>query len=261
MGLAITRRVALVWRAVRTGTAFAMFGVACLFVTYVGLPLAVRFGANEPDDLRSQRILSRWCAWFEGVMTVLGLIEVELIGTERLRGQGPLLIVANHPTLIDVLLLIAHLPQADCIVSSRHADRPILRPLVAMADYLLNDRGPQVVADGARRLSEGRTLLMFPEGSRSPAEGLGSFYRGAAYIALAGGWDPVPVTITCEPRTLMRGKKWYDVPASKARYVIRVDDPISVKPYLEIDRRSIAARELNARLREHYEARLHCERR
>ena len=48
-------------------------------------------------------------------MATLGLIRVTRTGAERLRADRPVVIVANHPTLIDVVLLIASLPQADCV--------------------------------------------------------------------------------------------------------------------------------------------------
>jgi 1-acyl-sn-glycerol-3-phosphate acyltransferase len=149
-------------------------------------------------------------------METLGLIEVEWIGAERLATPGPKIVVANHPSLIDVVLVISKLPQADCIVASKRAENRWLRGSVAAADYITNDSGVAVVYEAARRLREGRTLVVFPEGTRTPeAGGLGHFQRGAAHIALASGLDMLPVEISVEPRMLMKGQAWYHVPQER----------------------------------------------
>ena len=63
-----------------------------------------------------------------------------------------------------------------------------------------------------RHLEAGRSVVIFPEGTRSPAGGLGAFHAGAAFVALRSGRDLVPVLLSCEPSTLTKGRSWYDVP-------------------------------------------------
>ena len=57
-------------------------------------------------------------------------MRLERIGTERLRAGGPLLVVANHPTLFDLPLLLSLMPQADCIVGAAWAENFFLRRVV-----------------------------------------------------------------------------------------------------------------------------------
>ena len=103
------------------------------------------------------------------------------------------------------------------------------------------------------RLARGRSLLVFPEGTRSPRGGLGAFHRGAAHIALAGRAPLVPVLIHCDPPIQSKGQKWYDLAARPVRVTIRVWDPLPSRPLVEsgigIAR---ASRELNRELRESF---------
>jgi 1-acyl-sn-glycerol-3-phosphate acyltransferase len=243
------------WRAARTGFAFLWFGTGALFLTAVAFP-ALRAVRRRPRDreLAVQWLIHLAFRLHVWLMEGLGLIRVTRIGTERLRGGQPLLVVANHPTLIDVVLLVACLPQADCVVKRVYWSRPILRRIMTEAGYIANDDGDGLVADCVARLEAGRTVLLFPEGTRSPRSAVGAFKRGAAHIALRSGAALVPVLITCDPPTLMRGQRWHDVPARTAHLTIEVTPPM-----VPGDLRSgtpLAARRLTAELRQRYEGRL-----
>jgi 1-acyl-sn-glycerol-3-phosphate acyltransferase len=244
--------LATAWRALRTGIAFAAFGLGSVWLAVVWLRVRaiVDRGDSEPWRL-GQRAIHRLFRWHQGVMEALGLIEVRWIGAERLAIPGPKIVVANHPSLIDVVLIIAKLPQADCIVASKLAQNRWLRGSVAGADYISNDSGVAVVYEAARRLKAGRTLVVFPEGTRTPADGRpGHFQRGAAHIALATGLDMLPIEISVEPRMLMKGQSWYHVPPRAGRYTLRVGEPVIAKEILDGSESSVmAARKLTRALR------------
>jgi 1-acyl-sn-glycerol-3-phosphate acyltransferase len=245
-------RVAHSWRVLRTGLAFVSFGVGAIVVAAL-VPLVAR-GTRAQRELRTQRIVHRAFALFTLWMRVLGLMRLSWIDADRLRGTGARLFVANHPTLIDVTLLLARLPQADCIVKSAARRNPLMRRIVTSAGYLANDEGDALVDACARRLAEGRSIVLFPEGTRSPREGLRRFQRGAAHIALKSGCPIVPIVITCRPRTLLKGQPWHDVPDRRAEWVLRVADPIDPARYLGPETAMpVAARRLTADLEARYE--------
>ncbi len=238
-------------RALRTGVAFAVFGLCSLWLAFVLLPIRSVLDRDEAEPWRrAQRGIHRLFRFHSRVMERLGLIGVTWIGAERLETPGPKIIVANHPSLIDVVLIISRLPQADCIVASDRAANAWVGGCVRAADYITNDSGIEVVHEAARRLREGRTLVVFPEGTRSPEAGLGHFQRGAAHIALASGLDMLPVEISVEPRMLMKGQSWYHVPPRAGQYTLRVGEPIVAKEFLDGSESSVmAARKLTRVLR------------
>ena len=246
------------WRVFRTGVAFLVFGLGAMVISVLALPLLQLVSWRRSDTQRRvQRLIHlafRFFAWF---MTTIGLIRVTWHGRERLRERA-ILVVANHPTLIDVVLLVAAMPQATCIVKTAAERRFLFRRVVRAAGYIPNDQPEALIAAGTECLSQGGSLLLFPEGTRSPAGRLGAFHRGAARIGLRSGSDLVPVVITCAPPTLMKGQRWYDVPARAAHLTLTVQDRIRVRDHPAARKTEAGgARELTNALQAFYERGFH----
>jgi 1-acyl-sn-glycerol-3-phosphate acyltransferase len=254
------RRLSIGLRVVGTGLSFVAFGLGGLLLAFVLLPL-VRLTTRD-TRLRQERaqwlvhLAFRFHVW---VMRVFGVMQLSVRGAERLREPGGQLIVANHPTLIDVVLIGSLLPQLDCLVKTGAFHNPFMRGAVRAAGYVPNDLGEAVVEACAERLRAGRSLLMFPEGTRSMKDGkLGAFHRGAAHVALRSGRPIRPLVITCQPRFLTRGQHWYDVADRPMGFMIEVGEPMDPQTLTrDDDRRGVASRKLTAALRDFYQARLY----
>jgi 1-acyl-sn-glycerol-3-phosphate acyltransferase len=129
--------------------------------------------------------------------------------------------IANHPTLVDVTALVATHPNMVIVVKRAMYRSPLLGRLLRYCGHIdAGDggvfSGVAVMARALERLDDGISVLIFPEGTRSPERGLGRFQAGAFQIATRAQVPVVPVVITCEPPMLMRGQPWYSVPARTA---------------------------------------------
>jgi len=148
------------------------------------------------------------------------------------------------------------MPQLDCVVKREAWSNPFMRGVVMAAGYIPNDAGESLVDRCVERIEQGCSLLVFPEGTRSPEGGLGVFQRGAAHAALRSGRPLLPVSIRCEPPTLMRGQKWYEVPPRRMRFSIDVGEPIAPPALSAGEPRGLAARRMTAELRDFFAKRL-----
>ena len=243
-------RLDRIWRIFGTGASFALFGLGSLVLGVLIFPVLAIALPSERRQRAAQRVIHYTFRAFRGFMRLVGVVEAHVVNPERFDRRGGMLIVANHPSLIDYVLIAAVLPQLDCVVKRSHWTNPATFGVVRGAGYVANDTGPETLEACAERLRAGRNLLLFPEGTRSPRGELGHFQRGAAHLALETGCDAVPVTIRCVPPGLGRGQPWWDVPPRRMRFTLEVGEPLATP---RDDRpRAQAARSLTRTYREHF---------
>ena len=249
---ALPERAFRLWRVLGTGVSFAVFGGGALVLALVAFPLChLGPGDARAREARVQRVIHYAYRFFITFMETLGLIRTEWIGVERLTVPGPHLVVANHPTLIDVVHVISKLPQADCVIGEEYAHHPFLRLAASWAGYIKNAQGAEVVDACVDRLRAARTVVLFPEGTRSPRNGMHPFRRGAAHVALRAGVPLEPVAISCAPRMLGKSQPWWDVPERPGCFTLGVLDPIEPRARGASDLPDVlAARRLTVTLRE-----------
>jgi 1-acyl-sn-glycerol-3-phosphate acyltransferase len=238
------------WRVFATGFSFACFGLGAVLLGFTVWPVLRLSTTNARTGVaRVQRAVSVSMRVFVWLMKSLGLLTYEVRGLEKLAARGQF-VVANHPTLIDVVFLVGLMPEVDCIVKQALWRNVFLRWPVYWAGYISNATGQGLVAACAQALREDRSLVVFPEGTRTrPGEPL-ALQRGAAQIALAAARDLRPVTITCDPITLFKGNSWYRVPPRRPHWVISVGETIPVAPFLGGEPLPLAARHLTQALAE-----------
>jgi 1-acyl-sn-glycerol-3-phosphate acyltransferase len=242
------------WRVLATGACFATFGAGSLLLGVLVFPLlntVVR--DRERRALLARRVIRATFRYFVWMMRATRVLSVEVEGLERLHGGGRL-ILANHPTLIDVVLLMALVEQGDCVVKGALSRNPVTRGPVRAAGFVFNDDGgEELVADCLRSVRTGNSLIIFPEGTRSSRTEPMKLQRGAARIAVHGELDITPVRIRCTPATLAKGEKWYQVPARRAHIRISVDEAIAVSPFIAAaPNQALAARHLTRHLTDYF---------
>ena len=241
------------WRRCGTGLSFVVFGLGGAVLSVTLFPLLRLVSPNRSvAQRRINAAMRRVMGLFIWFMHSLNLFTYELHGRERLARPGQL-IVANHPTLIDVVFMLWLTPEVGCVVKRALWRNPALRWPVIWAGYIPNTEGAQLVQDCARVLASGRSLLVFPEGTRTvPGQPL-ALKRGAAQVALASRADVLPVSIVCDVPFLTKGSHWYRVPPRRPHFTITVGQPITAHRYAAGgEANSLAARHLTAQLNAHF---------
>jgi 1-acyl-sn-glycerol-3-phosphate acyltransferase len=252
-GAVLFKRVERCWRVLATGFSFVLFAVGGLLLRILVFPvLNLLVWERQLRVLVARQIIRLVFRGFVGCMRRLGVLDYDISGLERLERQG-LLILANHPTLIDTVFLMAFVKRADCIVKGRLWDNPFTRGPVRAAGYISNEYGGGLVEDCIRSLRGGGNLIIFPEGTRTACDGQISLKRGAANIAVRSLSNVTPVVIRCLPPTLGKGVKWWQVPPVAAHFSIEVKEDIDVHEFLaKAGSEVLAARHLTAYLQDYF---------
>lgn len=135
-----------------------------------------------------------------GFRTYLGFLRLccacrfELSALDGLRHEGPLIVVANHPSLLDAVMILSRLPNAVCVMKAGLMDNVLFGAAARLARYIRNDAPVNLILDAREELRRGAQLLIFPEGTRTSTFPVDPFLPTAAVIA---GRTGTPLQALC----------------------------------------------------------------
>lgn len=243
------------WRLLATGLCFSVFGVGSLVLALTILPLLRLWpGDRHQRDSRARKAVHYGFRYFVWLMDVLGCIRVQLTGRQQLRETRGQLVIANHPSLIDVVILIACIPSCVCIVKQALWRHPFMGGVVRLSGYISNSDPEGLLTQCQQSFDNGSSIVVFPEGTRTADEKPLKFQRGAANIAVRCGVEILPVSICPDPPTLKKGTPWYHIPERCSVFYVDVKAPLDISSIISgEDEPARATRRLNRHLEDYYQ--------
>lgn len=248
------------WRRVLgTGLCIALYGGLSFIASFTLLPLLQHWPGNEAaHQRRVRRVVSGSFRMLLAGIAGMGLGRVEVQGREWLEHAQGKLLIATHPMYLDMVALLALLPQADCVVKGAMLRNPMYRRFVTAAGYISNADPERLIGECVQALQHGRTLAMFPEGTRTEPGQAWHFRRGAAQVAVRSGCQILPVLIYCDPPALFKSQPWHQAPHRPWRLLVKFYPPqaldaLGVQPGLP---HAVAARRLNRNLENFFKQQL-----
>jgi len=248
------------WRILATGFCFACFGLGGLLLTLFVFPLQKLFIKDITKQKQKARTTVHYTfKFFIGLMAFTGIFSFDLKQAKQLAKKEGQLVLANHPSLIDVVVLISIIPNADCVVKAHLFKNPFLKGVVKNTGYISNADPEGLLVDCEKSLSAGNNLIIFPEGTRSKVGQALKFQRGAANIALrclkhlSKNTEQInnnisTVIIRVVPSTLTKSEPWYKVPEHKATFSAELVSNSLSLPKVDKENISKQVREYNQKL-------------
>jgi 1-acyl-sn-glycerol-3-phosphate acyltransferase len=187
---------------------------------------------------------AHWCArtWSRLILLTTG-VHVEVRGLDRLVPGRTYVFVANHQSIYDIPILFWSLPyQLRIIAKESLGHFPFLGWHLRRTGHMLVDRrrpDREAIFTWASRLtSQGLSLIVFPEGTRSPDGRVGRFKRGSFYLALDGGLPVVPISVIGSRHVMLKGR----LATYPGRVSVVVHDPIDTSGLAGSDPKAFAER-------------------
>ena len=221
-----------------------VWGVICAATILFGLP-AIPFALVPP---RGEWFLKFARGWARLILRVSG-VRVRLVHADRLNPGTSVVLAANHESFYDILVLLAVLPMSVRFLAKRNLFRlPFLGWSMAAAGFIPVDRQSRsrnaaVVDTALDRLERGRSLVVFPEETRTRDGELLPFKTGAALIALKAGLPVVPLGLAGTLRIQRRG----GFTITPSRVALAVGEPIATAGRPTTDRGALTE-ELRGRI-------------
>ena len=225
--------------------------VVCLTWTPFALVLGPLLPA-QPGKRLGRLAIHTGFRLYVGVLGLLCGCRFDLRALDDLARQpGPMVVVANHPSLLDAVLLVSRLPNAVCIMKAALMNNLLLGAGARMARYIVNDAPLPMIRRAIAELKEGDArLIIFPEGTRTSEFPVGHCAATAGMIAARAG---VPVqVVVIEMSSPYLGKQWPffkppHLPLSvRVRHVGQLEVAAADAQRFGTEIRALLARELSA---------------
>src|SRR4030042_1566903 len=185
---------------------------------------------TSPFDRRG-KVIHRYGRLWGKVALLVNRVKVRVEGIEHLKGEGPYIIMSNHQGSYDIFALLGHLPfQFKWLAKKELFSVPFFGWVMAAAGYVSVDREGtretvEAMNEAARKIREGMSLLIFPEGSRSPDGSIQPFKKGGFTLAIKSRVPIVPVAISGSRDIMPKDR----LTASPGEIRILVDPPIETE--------------------------------
>lgn len=171
-------------------------------------------------------IWARMLLWLTGV-------KVDIEGEENVSPDKPQIFMANHQSDYDILIVLAHIPGQFRWIAKKELFRiPIFGKAMRNAGYIEIDRqhhenAMKSLEEAAQKIREGKSVVTFPEGTRSRDGKIKQFKQGMFYLAIQSGAPIVPISIIGADKIMP--KRTLMIKPGRIKMVI--DKPIDVSPY------------------------------
>jgi 1-acyl-sn-glycerol-3-phosphate acyltransferase len=209
---------------------FAIIGIGALFIS----PLLYIF------PRQSRKFVSLSFRVYIRFMILLGIISLKV--ENKFQNLGGKIVACNHNSILDVVILISLIPNADCIVKSSLSKRHVFQWITSKI-YIPNSLDfNELCARVGASLAAGNTLIIFPEGSRISAGQQSVFKKGTARLALDLGCNVVPIRFGGNEKIgLRKGDKMLSFhPTEKYNFHLHVLPDISMEEYKDMPVRDAA---------------------
>ncbi len=182
----------------RTLFTFAALGGYLLLSLVLGIKykLLGKMGKLEEQDIYLHKVVKNWAT----TMVKSTGSKVEVVGMENIPEKN-VLYVSNHQSYGDIPVILGYLPKAKGMVAKIEMSKaPIMSKWMRHMGCIFLDRSSmrqsmQMILLGIEMLKSGKTLVIFPEGTRSKSNQLGEFKKGSLQLAVKSGVPVIPVTM------------------------------------------------------------------
>jgi uncharacterized protein len=162
-----------------------------------------------------------------------------IIGRKEANLRKPAVLIANHQSHIDIALVLMEHPRLLELTNNRVQHSFLYGPLVQMAEFYDVSDGMESLAKKLKKnVEEGYSVLIFPEGTRSPDTRVQRFHQGAFYLARQLNIDILPVIIHGSGPIFPKGEYFLRTGVGTIKFLPRIspDDKRFGESTLEISR-------------------------
>jgi 1-acyl-sn-glycerol-3-phosphate acyltransferase len=159
-----------------------------------------------------QRAIGAVCRCFLAGTQACGIMRLDLSALDRLNGQQRMLLVPNHPSMIDAFLVLSRIPRVVCLMKASISSNLFLGAGAYLAGYVSNRYPEQMFRAAIHTVRQGNVVMIFPEGTRTTRQPVNDIGGSAALIAKKAAAPLQTIIITTNTPYLSKGWKIWRPP-------------------------------------------------
>ncbi|WP_028580438.1 lysophospholipid acyltransferase family protein [Desulfogranum japonicum] len=227
--------------------------IRALFLLIIAFPLTIVISTLAlmditifRKDVEKAHFFPR--AWGRIICSIVG-VKVNIEGLENIRQEDTYIFAANHASQFDIFAFQGYFPHSFRWIAKKELfNIPVFGRAMRKVGYISIDRskGRQALKsleEAARQISSGKSVLIFPEGTRTPDGKMADFKAGAILLAIKAGVPVVPLAFINSYNILPKGK----LLANSGTVTIRIGSPIATDHYQSKDKQALT-RELQQKV-------------
>lgn len=221
--------------------ALVFFGIGALLLGFVVFPVVQIFSKNSKNyKIRCAKIVHFLWRILVKYIEITGIIKVNADEKNSLIKNK--IIVASHPSYIDILLLIALVPNSLCLAKNSILNNFVMKNIVKSL-YITNDGSVEdFLKKSKSALDDGFNVIIFPTGKRVDEGEEVHIYKGAAQLAIKSKYPIVPVKISTSEPFLTKNHSIFQIGEKTVEFVIKTQDEIVVESIKTVDMTEISLR-------------------
>lgn len=191
----------------RSVFAFLYFLLGCLLLTLVRVLFYLPFASKEGRKKHFHWVLMWFC---KSLIYIMANVKKTVQGREHTDFNKPAVIIANHHSFLDIILMLMFHPKVIMITNDWVYNSPFFGKVVRYADFVSTTKGVEEQSNKIKdMIQKGYSIVVFPEGTRSDSFELHRFHKGAFYLAHHLKLDIQPVILHGTNYTMPRKDPFY----------------------------------------------------
>ena len=211
------------FRSTMVFLSFFVFGLGAALLNFFVFPFI------KNNKTLCSDIIHYASKFFVYFMMILGLFKLDIKNLSKIENK---VIVATHPSFIDIVILIALIPHSTCFVKKELAYNPILKNLVNSIFITNEVELEELKSESKKMLDLGFNVIIFPSGIRHRRNEFPKIKKGASLIALNANKNIVPIRFFSNNDFMFINQPFYKVGEKRVTFEIEQMSEINVQDFI-----------------------------
>ena len=214
---------------------FAFFGIGALIISFVIFPFIKLFVPKKNQKNCFAFVIRKSWRFFIRMIESLKIIKVNIKDEQKLKSIKNKIIVATHPSFIDIVILIGLIPKSVCFAKKELMNNFWMKNIIKNIYISSGLEFEEMKNITKEYLDNGYNIIIFPMGKRHKKDEYPKIRRGAAVVALNANKNIVPIRMYTDYDFLQIGQSICDAGDKIINYYIEPMEEINIQDYVTPD--------------------------